>query len=64
MLRLHIVEKWQIRILEAAEINQQNATLYLPCSSIVLLLLDVVGHRALCYMNWLSLHTFLKFVAC
>lgn len=48
MLRVYMVEKWQIRMLEAAEIYQQNNTLCLPCSSIGLLLVDMVGYRALC----------------
>lgn len=40
MLRVYMVEKWRIGMLEAAEIDQQNNTLCLH--------LDMIGYRALC----------------
>lgn len=48
MLRVYMVEKSQICMLEAAEMYQQSNTLCLPCSSIGLLLLDIIGYRAIC----------------
>lgn len=56
---------------EMTDINSESCrNMSAKCHSVLALIfhchlaLHIVGDRALCYENWLSLHTLLKFAGC